>query len=295
MGEDWEQRSLLLMTKEMVTFSSVVGNQVIYSCCGLSIPFSHVLGDHHWFIYSVLSGSSLPTFSLLLRLLQAGCEAVSQRLCFHLSVQHLMKHMNLLPLDSHGVDFSRVRMLNLNNWCRYYRQTLLFSALQDPQVNSVFNKHCFNYMGQVSSQRSWMLPFKCWPKGGERNTKRSAGKNSITQLRKDCLCANRFCYPSSSVSECPWCCTTISNAGPKAWRILSCRDTYLIFGYFVGSCFMSEIRFCFILNLAHTSYLGLFIYLTSFAVQWRVCLLPFSLLLFYKKHKALLLWKKQRK
>ncbi|NXF08138.1 DIEXF factor, partial [Smithornis capensis] len=65
-------------------------------------------------------------------------------------VLHLMKHINLLPLDSHGVDFSRVRMLNLNNWCRYYRQTLLFSALQDPQINSIFNKHCFNYVGQVA-------------------------------------------------------------------------------------------------------------------------------------------------
>ncbi|NWI75968.1 DIEXF factor, partial [Dryoscopus gambensis] len=65
-------------------------------------------------------------------------------------VLHLMKHINLLPLDSHGVDFSRVRMLNLNNWSRYYRQTLLFSALQDPQINSVFNKHCFNYAGKVA-------------------------------------------------------------------------------------------------------------------------------------------------
>ncbi|NXO21783.1 DIEXF factor, partial [Cisticola juncidis] len=65
-------------------------------------------------------------------------------------VLHLMKHINLLPLDSHGVDFSRVRMLNLNNWSKYYRQTLLFSALQDPQINSVFNKHCFNYVGQVA-------------------------------------------------------------------------------------------------------------------------------------------------
>ncbi|KAM9609274.1 U3 small nucleolar RNA-associated protein 25 homolog isoform 2-T3 [Morphnus guianensis] len=64
--------------------------------------------------------------------------------------KHLMKHINLLPLDSHGVDFSRVRMLNLSNWSKYYRQTLLFSALQDPQINSVFNKHCFNYMGQVA-------------------------------------------------------------------------------------------------------------------------------------------------
>ncbi|XP_064914426.1 U3 small nucleolar RNA-associated protein 25 homolog isoform X1 [Columba livia] len=65
-------------------------------------------------------------------------------------VLHLMKHINLLPLDSHGVDFSRVRMLNLNNWSRFYRQTLLFSALQDPQINSIFNKHCCNYVGQVA-------------------------------------------------------------------------------------------------------------------------------------------------
>ncbi|KAM6128497.1 LOW QUALITY PROTEIN: U3 small nucleolar RNA-associated protein 25 homolog [Pterocles gutturalis] len=64
-------------------------------------------------------------------------------------VLHLMKHMNLLPLDSHGVDFSRVRMLNLNNWSKYC-QTLLFSALQEPQINFVFNKHCFNYVGQVA-------------------------------------------------------------------------------------------------------------------------------------------------
>eukprot|EP00075_Anas_platyrhynchos_P019540 XP_027308793.1 digestive organ expansion factor homolog [Anas platyrhynchos] len=65
-------------------------------------------------------------------------------------VLHLMKHINLLPLESHGVDFSRVRMQSLNNWSKYYRQTLLFSALQDPQINSIFNKHCFNYTGQVA-------------------------------------------------------------------------------------------------------------------------------------------------
>ncbi|XP_019404973.1 PREDICTED: digestive organ expansion factor homolog isoform X3 [Crocodylus porosus] len=65
-------------------------------------------------------------------------------------ILHLMNHLNLLPLSPHGVDFSRVRMLNLNNWSKYYRQTLLFSALQDPQINSIFNKHCFNYRGQVA-------------------------------------------------------------------------------------------------------------------------------------------------
>ncbi|XP_075386003.1 U3 small nucleolar RNA-associated protein 25 homolog [Tenrec ecaudatus] len=65
-------------------------------------------------------------------------------------VLHLMNHMNLLPLDSHGVDFSRVRMWSLNNWSKYYRQTLLFGALQDAQINSVFNKYCFNLQGQVA-------------------------------------------------------------------------------------------------------------------------------------------------
>ncbi|XP_077341839.1 U3 small nucleolar RNA-associated protein 25 homolog [Lithobates pipiens] len=65
-------------------------------------------------------------------------------------VLHLMSHLNLQPTDSHGVDFSRVRMWSLSNWSKYYRQTLLFSALQEPQINSIFNKHCFNYNGQVA-------------------------------------------------------------------------------------------------------------------------------------------------
>ncbi|XP_048339451.1 U3 small nucleolar RNA-associated protein 25 homolog isoform X2 [Sphaerodactylus townsendi] len=65
-------------------------------------------------------------------------------------VLHLLAHINLLPLESHGVDFSRVRMISLNNWSKYYRQTLLFGALQNPQINSIFNKHCLNYQGQVA-------------------------------------------------------------------------------------------------------------------------------------------------
>ncbi|XP_030627430.1 U3 small nucleolar RNA-associated protein 25 homolog [Chanos chanos] len=67
-------------------------------------------------------------------------------------VLHVMKHLNLQPLDSHGVDFSRVRMWNLNNWAKYYRQTLVFSSIQDPQINNIMTKHCFNYRGQVATK-----------------------------------------------------------------------------------------------------------------------------------------------
>jgi U3 small nucleolar RNA-associated protein 25 len=42
-------------------------------------------------------------------------------------------------------------MWSLNNWSKYYRQTLLFGALQDAQINSVFNKYCINLQGQVGS------------------------------------------------------------------------------------------------------------------------------------------------
>uniref|UniRef100_A0A667ZTD2 U3 small nucleolar RNA-associated protein 25 homolog n=1 Tax=Myripristis murdjan TaxID=586833 RepID=A0A667ZTD2_9TELE len=67
-------------------------------------------------------------------------------------VLHVMKHVNLQPLDSHGVDFSRVRMWNLNNWARHYRQTLVFSSVQDPQINNILSKHCTNYRGQVATK-----------------------------------------------------------------------------------------------------------------------------------------------
>ncbi|XP_067277878.1 U3 small nucleolar RNA-associated protein 25 homolog isoform X2 [Pseudorasbora parva] len=65
---------------------------------------------------------------------------------------HVLKHLNLQPLDSHGVDFSRVRMWNLNNWAAHYRQTLVFSAVQEPQITNILTKHCHNYRGQVCSK-----------------------------------------------------------------------------------------------------------------------------------------------
>uniref|UniRef100_A0A8C2KVL1 U3 small nucleolar RNA-associated protein 25 homolog n=1 Tax=Cyprinus carpio TaxID=7962 RepID=A0A8C2KVL1_CYPCA len=65
---------------------------------------------------------------------------------------HVLKYLNLQPLDSHGVDFSRVRMWNLNNWAAHYRQTLVFSAIQEPQITNILTKHCHNYRGQVCSK-----------------------------------------------------------------------------------------------------------------------------------------------
>nr|XP_022912905.1 digestive organ expansion factor homolog [Onthophagus taurus] len=64
-------------------------------------------------------------------------------------VLHIMNHIHLQPKDSHGTDFSRVRHWSLNGWAKYYRQTLIFSSLILPEINSIFNKKCFNYAGKV--------------------------------------------------------------------------------------------------------------------------------------------------
>ena len=69
-------------------------------------------------------------------------------------VLHVLDHLHLLPRDSHGVDFSRVRHWTLNGWSRLYRQTLAFSAIGLAELNSVFSKHCANYAGRLVVQRA---------------------------------------------------------------------------------------------------------------------------------------------
>ncbi|XP_074655131.1 U3 small nucleolar RNA-associated protein 25 homolog [Tubulanus polymorphus] len=69
-------------------------------------------------------------------------------------VLHLMDHLHQQPKESHGVDFSRVRMWTLNGWAKFYRQTLIFSDLQTPEINALFNKHCTNYAGKIIVQKS---------------------------------------------------------------------------------------------------------------------------------------------
>ena len=67
------------------------------------------------------------------------------------NINHIMEHLHLQPTQSHGVDFSRVRMWSLNGLSQYYRQTLMFSSVSMPEINSILNKNCSNYMGNIRS------------------------------------------------------------------------------------------------------------------------------------------------
>lgn len=57
-------------------------------------------------------------------------------------VLHLLDHTNLQPRESHGANFSRVRMWCINGWSKFYRQTLLFSDFVIPEINSIFSSKC---------------------------------------------------------------------------------------------------------------------------------------------------------
>ena len=64
-------------------------------------------------------------------------------------VLSVFENLHLQPKKSHDTDFSRVRNWILNGYSKYYRQTLIFSAINAPQINNIFNKHCFNYQGKM--------------------------------------------------------------------------------------------------------------------------------------------------
>ncbi|XP_043468748.1 U3 small nucleolar RNA-associated protein 25 homolog [Leptopilina heterotoma] len=61
---------------------------------------------------------------------------------------HLMDHMHLQPKTSRGTDFSRIRSWAVNGWTKYYRQTLIFSSYDVPEIQGIFSKRCHNFAGR---------------------------------------------------------------------------------------------------------------------------------------------------
>lgn len=62
---------------------------------------------------------------------------------------HVMDHLHLQAQSARNTDFSRVRSWCLNQWSRFYRQTLLFASHELAEFRSLFNSRCSNYRGKV--------------------------------------------------------------------------------------------------------------------------------------------------
>lgn len=70
-------------------------------------------------------------------------------------VEYIFEHLNLQPRDAHGCDFSRVRNWYLEDQAKYFRQTLIFSAFNTPELSELFRASCNNWAGKVRVQREY--------------------------------------------------------------------------------------------------------------------------------------------
>ncbi|KAF4977053.1 hypothetical protein FZEAL_6370 [Fusarium zealandicum] len=67
-------------------------------------------------------------------------------------VEFIFEHLNLQPKDAHGCDFSRVRSWYLEDWAKYFRQTVILSAFNTPELSELLRLHCHNWAGKVRVQ-----------------------------------------------------------------------------------------------------------------------------------------------
>lgn len=64
-------------------------------------------------------------------------------------VEYIFEHLNLQPKDDHGFDVSRVRSWYFDDQARHFRQTLIFSQFNTPELSKLFRLHCRNWAGKA--------------------------------------------------------------------------------------------------------------------------------------------------
>lgn len=64
-------------------------------------------------------------------------------------VEFAFKHLNLLPKESRGCDFSRIRSWYLDGDAQYFRQSIVLSQFLTPDISSLFRKHSKNIDGSI--------------------------------------------------------------------------------------------------------------------------------------------------
>lgn len=67
-------------------------------------------------------------------------------------VEYIFEHLNLQPKDAHGCDFSRLRNWYLEDWAKYFRQTIVLSAFNTPELSELQRSYCHNWAGKIRLQ-----------------------------------------------------------------------------------------------------------------------------------------------
>jgi U3 small nucleolar RNA-associated protein 25 len=64
-------------------------------------------------------------------------------------VEFVFSQLNLLPKESHGCDFSRVRHWYLDGEAKYIRQTIVLAEFTTPEINSIYSSSMLNVAGKL--------------------------------------------------------------------------------------------------------------------------------------------------
>ncbi|KAI8069498.1 digestive organ expansion factor [Gongronella butleri] len=70
-------------------------------------------------------------------------------------VDHVFKHLNLIPVDAHDCDISRIKNWYLDGKAKYLRQTLVFGTFLTPELNAVYNRHFVNASGRLKIKHAY--------------------------------------------------------------------------------------------------------------------------------------------
>lgn len=65
-------------------------------------------------------------------------------------VLDIMQHINMMPSKPRKMDIARVRLWQLENWSKYYRQLIMFTSISVPLVHSFFQTYSLNYEGYLT-------------------------------------------------------------------------------------------------------------------------------------------------
>ncbi|KAK3378279.1 hypothetical protein B0H63DRAFT_397933 [Podospora didyma] len=68
-------------------------------------------------------------------------------------VEFIFEHLNIQPKDAHGCDFSRVRSWYLDDQAKFFRQTVVLSAFNTPELAELQRVYCQNWAGKVRLQQ----------------------------------------------------------------------------------------------------------------------------------------------
>jgi len=73
-------------------------------------------------------------------------------------LEHIFKHLNLIPKDPHGCDFGRVRNWDLDTNAKYFRWTFVLSGLVTPEIMKLINHSMLNAARKVKTQAEYARP-----------------------------------------------------------------------------------------------------------------------------------------